>query len=58
MTFIQMVVGLGLRLGDIRESEETGDSREEDDTQWRQVITLYTRIQRNFSDLAYFVRLT
>ena len=30
---------LGLRLGDIRESGETGDSGEEEDTQWRQVIT-------------------
>ena len=49
MTFIQM----GLRLGDIRESGETGDWREEEDTQWRQVITLYTRILRKF---AYFVR--
>ena len=35
MTFTQM----GLRLGDIKESGETGDSREEEDTQWRQVIT-------------------
>ena len=32
-------MGLGLRLGDIRESEETGDSGEEEDTQWRQAIT-------------------
>ena len=34
MTFIQMGLGLelGLRLGDIRESGETGDSREEEDT--------------------------
>ena len=44
MTFIQM--GLGLRLGDIRESGEMRDSREEEDTQWRQDITLYTRILR------------
>ena len=35
MTFIQMGLGLGLRLGDIRESWETGDSNEEEDTQWR-----------------------
>ena len=55
MTFIQM--GLGLGLGDIRESGETGDSREED-TQWRQVITLYTRILRTLADSAYFVSLT
>ena len=34
MTFIQMGLGLRiqLRLGDIRESGETGDSREEEDT--------------------------
>ena len=51
MTFIQTV--LGLRLGDIRESGETGDSREEEDTQWRQVITLYTRILRTFADSAF-----
>ena len=49
-------MGLGLRLGDVRESWETGDSREEEDTQWRQVITLYTRILRTFVDSAYFVR--
>ena len=51
-------MGLGLRLGEIRESGETGDSREEEDTQWRQVITLYTRILRQFADSAYFVSLT
>ena len=56
MTFIQMGLGLGLRLGDIRESGETGDSREEEDTQWRQVITLYTRILRTFAGSAHFVR--
>ena len=56
MTFIQM--GLGLGLGDIRESGETGDSREEEDTQWRQVITLYTRILRTLADSAYLVSLT
>ena len=50
-------MGLGLRLGDIRESGETGDSREEEDTQWRQVITLYTRILRQFADSAYFTSL-
>ena len=33
----------------------TGDSREEEDTQWRQVITLYTRILRTFADSAYLV---
>ena len=53
MTFIQMGLGLGLRLG---ESGETGDSREEEDTQWRQVITLYTRILRTFADSAYIFR--
>ena len=47
---------LGLRLGDMSESGETGDSREEEDTQWRQVITLYTRILRTFAGSAYFVR--
>ena len=47
--------GLGLGLGGIRESGETGDSREEEDTQWRQVITLYTRILRIFADSVYFV---
>ena len=55
MTFIRMGLGLGLRLGDIG-SGETGDSREEEDTQWRQLITLYTRILRTFGDSAYFVR--
>ena len=54
MTFIQM--GPGLRLGDIRELGETGDSREEEDTQWRQVITLYTRILRTFADSSNFMR--
>ena len=49
MTFIQMGLGLGLRLGNIRESGETGDSREEQDTQWIEVITLYTRILRTFA---------
>ena len=44
--------------GDIRESRETGDSREEEDTQWRQVITLCTRILRTFADSAYLVSLT
>ena len=45
MTFIQMGLGLalGLRLGDIRGSGETGDSKEEEDSQWRhneiQIIT-------------------
>ena len=35
----------------------TGDSREEEDTQWRQVITLYTRIiLRTFAGSAYYVR--
>ena len=34
-------MGLGLRLGDMRESGETGDSREEEDIQWRQVIPEY-----------------
>ena len=44
---------------DIRESGETGDSREEEDTQWRQVITLHTRIiLRTFAGTAYFVSLT
>ena len=57
-TSIQMRLGLGLRLGDIRESGETGDSREEKDTQWRLVITLYTRILKTFADSAYFVSLT
>ena len=47
-----------VRLGDIRESGETGDSREEEDTQWRQVITLYTRILRKCAHSAYFVSLT
>ena len=47
-----------LRLGDIRESWETRDSREEEDTQWRQVFTLYKRILRKFSDSVYFVRFT
>ena len=47
---------LGLRLGDIRESGETGDSREEEDTQWKKVITLYTRIPRTFAESAYFMR--
>ena len=37
------------------ESWETGDSREEEDTQWRQALTLYTRILRTFADSAYFV---
>ena len=54
MTFIQMGLGLGLRLEDIRESGETGDSMEEN-TQWMQVITLYTRILRICADSAYFV---
>ena len=49
MTLIQ--AGLGPRLGDVRESGETGDSREED-TQWRQAPTLYTRILRTFVGLA------
>ena len=56
MTFIRMGLGLPLRLGDIRESGKTGDLREEEDTQWRQVITLYTRILRTFGDSAYFMR--
>ena len=46
LTLIQIGLarGLGLRLGDMRESGETGDSKEEEETQWRQVITSYTRI--------------
>ena len=48
MTFIQ--IGLGLKLGDLRESGETGDSREKEDTQRRYVITLYTRILSKFFD--------
>ena len=44
----------GARLGYLRESGETGDSGEEEDTQWRQVVTLYTRILRPVTDLAYF----
>ena len=55
MTFIWMGVELWLRLGDIRESWETGDSREEEDTQWRQVVTLYNRILRTFTGSVYFV---
>ena len=58
MTFIRMGVELWLRLGDIRESWETGDSREEEDTQWRQVVTLYSRKIRIFADSVYFVRFT
>ena len=54
MTFTQM--GARAKTGDIRESGETRDSREEEDTQWRQVITLYTRILKTFADSAYFVR--
>ena len=57
MTFIQMGLGLGLRLEYIRESGETGDSMEEN-TQWIQVITLYTRILRKCADSAYFVSIT
>ena len=53
MTFIQMGLGLGLGLG---ESGETGDSREEEDTQWRQVIILYTRILRTLAGSAYIFR--
>ena len=59
MTFILMGLGLalGLRLGDIRESGETGDSKEEEDTQWRQDISLYTIKLRTFlADSVYFVR--
>ena len=40
----------------MRESGETGDSREEEDTQWRQVITLYTRILRIFAGSVYVLR--
>ena len=47
---------LVLRLGDIRESGETGDSGEEEDTQWGQVITLYTRVLRKCADSAHFWR--
>ena len=32
-----------------RESWEMGDSGEEEDTQWRQVISLYTRILITFA---------
>ena len=57
MTFIQMGLGLGLRLGDIRESGETGDSREEEDTQWRQVITDFIHHNtKNICWFSYFVR--
>ena len=58
MTFIQMGLGLalGLRLGDIRGSGETGDSKEEEDTQWRQDISLYNIKLRTFADSVYFVR--
>ena len=58
MTFIQMGLGLalGLRLGDIRGSGETGDSKEEEDTQWRQDISLYNIKLRMFADSVYFVR--
>ena len=52
ITSVQMG-GLGLRLGDIRESGEAGDSREEEDTQWRQVVTYYTRILRTLADLEF-----
>ena len=43
MTFIQMGLGLalGLRLGDIRGSGETGDSKEEEDINGDK-ISLYT----------------
>ena len=44
-----------MKTGEIRESGETGDTREEEDTQWRQVSTLYTRILRTVADSAYFV---
>ena len=44
-----------VKTGEIRESGETGDTREEEDTQWRQVSTLYTRILRTVADSAYFV---
>ena len=47
MTFIQM--GLGL--------EVQGRQEIQKDTQWRQVITLYTRILRTFADSAYFCEL-
>ena len=58
MTFIPMGLGLalGLRLGDIRGSGETGDSKEEEDTQWRQDISLYTIKLRMLADSVYFVR--
>ena len=50
--------GARAKTGGQRESGETGDSSEEEDTQLRQCITLYTRILRKFSDSAYFVSLT
>ena len=58
MTFIQIGLGLalGLRLGDIRGSGETGDSKEEEDTQWRQDISLYNIKLRTFAESVYFVR--
>ena len=47
--------GTRAKTGGHSESGETGDSREEEDTQWRQVITLYTRILRTFAGTAYFL---
>ena len=48
--------GARAKTGGHSESGETGDSREEEDTQWRQVITLYTRIPRTFAGSAYFMK--
>ena len=50
--------GARAKIGDIRESGETGDSREKEDTQWTQVVTFYTRILRKFAGSAYFMGLT
>ena len=52
MTFIQM--GLGLKLGDVRESRETGERRIPNGDKLSLYIPEY--ILRKFADLAYFVR--
>ena len=55
MTFIEMDgARVTARTGGHRESGEKGESREEE-TQWRQVITLYTGILRTFAGSDYFV---
>ena len=46
-----------LSTDEVRAKEgKAGDSREEKDTQWRQVITLYTRILKTFAASEYFMR--